>query len=351
MSHYGDLCGIVSHAGTSESISVAVIDSLYGKDSSFSKSHQIGRTVDILPNEDSNDTTGHGNLVSHIIAVFADSIEFNFYRVTRSGGTVLQRDLMRAMGMAHNDEVDIMNISLGNDHSDDNCQLCDMPNEPCKIRDAAQQAINDGISIVAGAGNKPRFNTICCPALLDDVICVAGAVSKCTAREESKTDVMSVDSIYPPYSCWIKLADSEKEMDDQPLCSGLNCSADMRCDEYQENTSWSGNVESIDGKPDVYAPAAFPVETKNDPLITTGTSYATPIVTAAVAVLLTGLKNEDICVSPEEIRAAVSKTGLKLDEDGGNMIDSWQLVKRIYRHYDLHPPIRFQRYPYNESGF
>lgn len=282
-------------------------------------------------------TTSHGMHVCQIINSYSPSASFRFYRVTQKdtdGNPIIyQRHLQQAMGYAHlEDGVDIMNISLGNDHSNEEV-ACDMPNEPCKIRDAARGAIEDGICIVAGAGNAPKFDSISCPALYDDVIAVGGSASKCTARL-SPDNIMSRmgREIKPPRACWLAEDGDTSEI----LCSGLDCSIDMTCDEQRRDVAWEGNVPPTDSKPDVYAPAAILASSDDGHgYISWGTSYAAPMVSSVVCELVSGLMNANVSYSPTVIKRAISENGSELDDGTGPLLDAAQAAGAISDHYDL----------------
>lgn len=235
--HQGNISKLGSFGDINERAKVGVIDSLYEPGNKFRELERVERTVDTLTGVSANDTNGHGWLVANIIRRYADNTEYYFYRVTAPNGDIWQRNLMKAMRFAQDDSVDILNISLGNDHTGDGNEGCNMHNQPCKIRQITKKLIDDGITIVAGAGNKPEFDSICCPALLDEAIAVGGYVSKCQARNRTN-DPRDVIGRYekPPNACYVERSDDLGISD--VLCSGEGCSPIHSCDDNRKDVSW-----------------------------------------------------------------------------------------------------------------
>lgn len=321
---YRNICEIENVANYGENASVAIIDSEYKPRTAFAESRDIGYCSDIINHPDDEATTGHGPTVANILSVFSDNIEFNFYRVVQSSGEIHQRHLLKAMGKAHlNHQVDVINLSLGYDHSHGGIK-CDMPNEPCKTREAAKRAIDDGITVVAAAGNdnesdqyKPDED-ICCPALLDEVISVSGMFAACTAQPQESTaspTIQQPQPTPPPLSCWVSKDD---EVPGAYICTGLGCSMSpgSGCEDHRVVVEWGGNVDCDPADIDVLAPAEFPTRSDSgDPTVAGGTSYAAPIVTAVVAEAVILLKYGGETPNPDQIRSAIRHANEPL-EDG-----------------------------------
>ena len=337
--HYSEQIRSGRFSDSDESAVIGVIDSVYEPGDEFRDNNSVIGKRDLLTGADNDKTTQHGIHVSQLISTYSPSAAFRFYRVTQeaTNGTpaIYQRHLQQAMGYAHVvDDVDLMNISVGNDHSADNGAPCAMPNEPCKIRDAARKAIDEGICVVAGAGNIGQMDSICCPALCDEVIAVGGSVSKCTARL-SADNAMSLNGrmIKPPLACWLENDGESTEV----LCSGRGCSIDMSCSEHQRHVKWEGNVPEGDGKPDVYAPAAA-LMTSDDAdhgYINWGTSYATPLVAGAVCEMISGLKDSDVSYSPTVLKREIADNGTELDDGSGPLLNGREAIRAVYDHYGL----------------
>jgi hypothetical protein len=308
--HYSEQIRSGGFSDSDEEVVIGIIDSVYEPGDEFRSDNSVVGKRDLLTGTNSDKTTQHGIHVSQLISTYSPSAAFRFYRVTQESTDVspviYQRHLHQAMGYAHVvDDVDLMNISVGNDHSSDNGVPCSMPNEPCKIRHAAREAIDEGICIVAGAGNAGQADGICCPALYDGVIAAGGSASKCTARL-SADNVMSLNGrmIKPPLACWLEDDGESTEV----LCSGRNCSIDKSCSDHRRHVRWEGNVPERNGKPDVYAPAAALMTSAEDGdygYIDWGTSYATPLVASVVCEMISGLKNANISYSPTVIKRKI----------------------------------------------
>lgn len=302
--------------GADSTTKVAIIDSLFDPGPEFKAGGKIKRQVDLLPasaervngdgEDDLDDTTGHGWIVLNLINHTSINGEYYLYRVIQSaeGGKAWGRHIIKAIGKAHlEDKVDIIHLSLGTDHSTDGNTDCPSNRQPCRLRYAANQAIDDGVIIVGSAGNNDQYNSICCPSLSESAISVGGFVAKCTKRLEVD-DVMSLGGIEtkPPQACWLE-SDDPKHVDDI-YCSGLDCSPFDKCDNYRRIRPWSGNVEPAFGKPDVLGPAMFPV-VWGRPQLTLGTSWAAAYVTAGMLEIIAGMRDEGFSVNPQLLRKSV----------------------------------------------
>ena len=113
------------------------------------------------------DTNGHGTQVTGIIAAdgqlkgIAPMTEIFSYRVSSDGESVPSNLIIKAINQAIEDKVDIINISLGVNMTHN------------KIDEAVNNAINQGIVVVAAAGNSgPEKSTIGSPARNPNAITV-----------------------------------------------------------------------------------------------------------------------------------------------------------------------------------
>ena len=97
------------------------------------------------------DTNGHGTQVTGIIRAegqlkgIAPNADIFSYRVSSDGESVPSNLIIKAINQAVEDKVDIINISLGVNvtHS--------------QIDDAVNNAIKEGVVVVAAAGNGSNF--------------------------------------------------------------------------------------------------------------------------------------------------------------------------------------------------
>lgn len=289
----------------------------------------MSRTIDLLSDVDADDTTGHGTVVANLVSEFTLNAEFEFYRVVQENGRVLGRHLVEAFGKAHLvHDVDVLNVSLGNDHSTDGNGGCGAYGQPCKVRDAAQQAVADGIPVVSAAGNAEQFDSVCCPGLAEPVICVGGFVSRCTARLDAENPLsLAGREPLPPCACWVR-TDGDAEPGGV-YCTGLGCSLDHDCEDHRELGPWRGNVRSVGEKPDVLAPATVPVPGASPPVLH-GTSWSTAFVSATVAEVVAGVRDAGARVSPATLRESIRNGAGVLDDGTERMFQERATLERVY---------------------
>ena len=109
----------------------------------FSKGYDFV-DMDAIP----QDTNGHGTQVTGIIAAdgqlkgIAPNVEIFSYRVSSDGESVPSDLIIKAINQAVEDKVDIINISLGVNMTHN------------KIDQAVNNAIKQGVVVVAAAGNS-----------------------------------------------------------------------------------------------------------------------------------------------------------------------------------------------------
>jgi minor extracellular serine protease Vpr len=144
-------------------IKVAVIDTgvdynhpdLFG----FGQDGKVVGGYDFIENDDSPlDTNGHGTEVAGIIAAngnlkgVAPEAKILAYRVSDKGDSVPSDLIVKAIQRAVQENADIINISLGVNRTND------------KIEDAINDAVRNGIVVIAAAGNSgPDLKTIGSP--------------------------------------------------------------------------------------------------------------------------------------------------------------------------------------------
>ena len=133
------------------------------------------------------DTNGHGTQVTGIIAAdgqlkgIAPMVEIFSYRVSSDGESVPSDLIIKAINQAVEDRVDIINISLGVNITHN------------KIDNAVNNAIKEGIVVVAAAGNSgPDKNTIGSPASNPNTITVGATYNN---RDSSMVSTLEIDEI------------------------------------------------------------------------------------------------------------------------------------------------------------
>ena len=131
------------------------------------------------------DTNGHGTQVTGIIAAdgqlkgIAPMAEIFSYRVSSDGESVPSNLIIKAINQAVEDRVDIINISLGVNMTHN------------KIDEAVNNAINQGIVVVAAAGNSgPDKSTIGSPAKNPNAITVGATYNN---RDSSMVSTLEVE--------------------------------------------------------------------------------------------------------------------------------------------------------------
>jgi len=138
---------------------------------------------DVIP----QDTNGHGTQVTGIIAAdgqlkgIAPMVEIFSYRVSSDGESVPSDLIIKAINQAVEDRVDIINISLGVNMTHN------------KIDNAVNNAIKQGIVVVAAAGNNgPDKSTIGSPARNPNAITVGATYNN---RDSSMVSTLEVAEI------------------------------------------------------------------------------------------------------------------------------------------------------------
>ena len=164
------------------------------------------------------DTNGHGTQVTGIIAAdgqlkgIAPNVEIFSYRVSSDGESVPSDLIIKAINQAVNDDVDIINISLGVNMTHN------------KIDQAVNNAIRQGVVVVAAAGNSgPDESTIGSPARNPNAITVGATYNNQDSSMVSTLEVdgtqfqvlpmLGTDTISEPISTEIVFAKYSREND------------------------------------------------------------------------------------------------------------------------------------------
>ncbi|MGQ0639053.1 MAG: S8 family serine peptidase [Nitrososphaerota archaeon] len=134
--------------------------------------------------EEPMDTNGHGTEVAGIIAAngilkgVAPKAKLIAYRVSSTGESVSSDFIVEAIHRAIEDQVDIINISLGVNKTND------------KLDSAVKEAVRNGIVVVAAAGNNgPGIGTIGSPAKSVSAITVGASYNNITSSLVSTFEV------------------------------------------------------------------------------------------------------------------------------------------------------------------
>jgi len=218
------------------------------------------------------DDDGHGSHVAGIVAASGSSLKdkLEYGGINLLGGAPAVRLVVakvcgaascnaqaipRAIDWAVSQHAQVINLSLGGNATNDIfANLCVQPQD-CPVRTSIENAVAKGVVVVAAAGNEGPSNT--------DV-----------ATPADIPEVLSVGAVQSDGTVW---ADSSRGNDGAHPCGGIpNPFATPRCDP--------------DKKPELVAPGVDILSAWTGALYVraSGTSQATPFVTATVALLLQG---------------------------------------------------------------
>ena len=172
-----------------EGIKIAVIDTgidynhpdLFG----FGPDGKVVGGYDYVDNDkEPLDTNGHGTEVAGIIAAngalkgVAPKAKLIAYRVSSTGESVSSDFIVEAIHRAIEDQVDIINISLGVNKTND------------ELDNAVRDAVKHGIVVVAAAGNNgPGIGTIGSPAKSISALTVGASYNNITSSLVSTFEV------------------------------------------------------------------------------------------------------------------------------------------------------------------
>lgn len=261
-------------------------------------------TSENLVSSEEKDTTGHGTSVMEYLGNCASEASFSFYRALvedpeSKKGVAKRGNIIKAIMRACEDGVDILNLSLGVCHSEEEGHDC---GGLCRIADEARLAVEeDDLIIVAAAGNSSNAEAVTCPALVREVIGVGGYLSRC----ENEIDKEGNSSQY-----W-----AEEDEVYGPFCGYRGCIG-ASCQNYRCEQPWEGNASFHNAVPDILAPANRIGSTGDGIIIEAGTSFATPIIAGRLAAVLSDLyRSQDTIPAAEEISRVLRLTGVELDRD------------------------------------
>lgn len=140
----------------------------------------------VIPSEKPLDTNGHGTEVAGIVGAngnfsgVAPKSQLFSYKVSSTGEAVSSEYIVEAISQAIEDKMDVINISLGVNRTNDG------------LEKAVDEAVKKGIVIVSAAGNNgPENQTIGSPGRDYNVITVAASYNNITSSLVSTFEIGS----------------------------------------------------------------------------------------------------------------------------------------------------------------
>ncbi|WP_436903276.1 S8 family serine peptidase [Halovenus halobia] len=277
-------------------------------------------------------TAVHGFRMLRIIQEYAPESLYETHRIIIDSGEFKPSNFLKAMSDIKGRSVDIVNISGGKHHT--GCK------QRCRICKATREVIESGTIVVAGAGNQyeGESKTLYCPALCSDAIAVGSYETRFGLQVNEDADVgvyrTVPQNIYPPNAYWIR--DSKMASDGEPIdiafCSGRGCSEWHSCENNRIEQLSDLNVSFSDGEPDVFAPDHYPFQRRDGTLgIDVGTSFATALVSGALADILSTVAQERPLPQPEEVMEAIRNTPTTVEGTSQRKFNSQAIFQNLLR--------------------
>lgn len=324
-------------------VDVAVVDSVYDPGGQFRENQSVGlqvkppwvETKENYQPVNAEASCSHGLNVAEILVNYSVNAQYHFMTAVRSTGDVDDKEVLFALGtvLENKDRIDIVNISAGLYHAEDEDKDCTVRNPACSVCEMANSVIDAGIPIVAGAGKKGDDKGLCCPSTATDVIASGGAVAECTADVRS-SGWQSDGSERPPNAVWIRHPDENGWPGN--YCSQRGCYPGENCSDNRVISPWSNNPEPRDGKPNVLAPCVWPArDEERNAVLAAGTSYAVPIVTSAIANVTRSLDERGYAPTAPSVRASLEKSGNTVPDGEVPLLDGEAFAEHLGEKFDL----------------
>lgn len=294
--------------------------------------HQVDSTnhccIPALQDDPPDYTQIHGKAVGAITYYYAPEARFRLYQAAQDLNEdehddeidigIKQVDFGRAIEKAIEHDIDILNISAG--HARPNCVRGN-----CIYCTQVEKALQEDIIVVAAAGNNDD-NCVHCPSYSDDVISVGGVRPLC---EHSMTKRVSTPKQKPPGAYWAKLfngVDYADDVTDETFCSTRGCATDEGgCAENRTIEPWH-NPGPEGEKPDVLAPVQYTVPISDSPVVTEGSSFASPLITGCLASILS---STDRNATPYRVRQDLRDTSSDVEASEAGLFDATAFTSEL----------------------
>jgi len=312
----------------------------------------VGHEEDALGRFNMKEEGDHGLYVTEVVGTVFPKHTYHLIRGIPPGGDLLESHLL--MGLSKVDEMgktlDVMNISAEVEHLQEGGIDCTGTGADCPIHHEISRLSDEyGITFVASTGNEPHVEFMTCPGLSDTVIGVGGCVIGCGAsgplpvpyQHDSGngglvdiTRYQMMEQLYPPKAAWVR---NEHEYSaDAAFCSGLDCFVGEICDENRTTTIWDGNVEPVNGKPDLYASVTYPlIDTETGVRLDQGTSFSAPLVTGQVAEAVGMLTDLDRSFDNIDVKRKLRTSTEMVDDQYPGMLNGGAFVEGIADDFDI----------------
>lgn len=295
---HGRATNLPASGGTGRRVHIGIIDSVCAVPDHLAEGHVVNQGSAHSFVDSTDDVTHpHGTEVFDIASAYCPGATFSVYQAVTEEKSVPLRAYDEAVEQAIADDVDVLNVSAGDPWPG---PVEVNPNVPI-----TEKAIRDGITVVAAAGNADDDGErppVHCPAAVEEVIAVAGLVTYCPG---APGDEPSDERRGPFYY----LEDEERTA----LCSRSGCVDGASCISEQTEAEWTGNPQPTRNKPDVLAPVTRPVDYDGEIEVSSGTSFAAPIVTASLGRIFSELREQEREIpAPYRVREVVREASFPL---------------------------------------
>jgi hypothetical protein len=298
---------LAGNKAESETVDVAILDSINRASDSFREYNEIGRENDPI---NANGTTDHGHGIAYLLSRFTGDVKIHFYQTIHSNGEFRDRDLLQTLGVIQHviDEIDVINLSAGLDHAARPGKDCTSTNPNCKVCRVLEDILDEHTVFVAASGDQLQTDGLVCPAISSEVIATGGTVAKCTADSDAKIGNKPVGpdlDLRPPNAFWIDRAD--KKGAQGTYCTNRGCLPRAGCMENRQYEPWEYNHDPTDAAPDILGPVHFPIEDEVGALLAEGSSFSAPIVSSQIANALGTIRTMGVNPTRNQIKKQITQ--------------------------------------------